>query len=75
MLEFLREIGFTGSADQLKNHARMLLKKYFEQEGKFFVSYELGLMVIPDERFGELAWVIRRMTHAHPKPVEVVVDE
>ena len=71
MLEFLRELGYAGSADQLKSHAKTILKKYFEQSGAVFVSHELGLMILPDDRFAELAWIVRRMSHSFRGVVEV----
>lgn len=77
MLDFMRLIGFTNSGESLLLQARMFIEKYFRKDGRFYVSEDLGLMIIPDERFGELAWVIRRMSHSgsFPKSVEVEVDE
>jgi len=78
MLDFLKKLGYKGSADQLKAKVRDLLDEYFVQEGYYFVSYELGLKVVPKHGFGELAWTVTRISSPsskpEPKQMEVLVD-
>ena len=61
MLDFLRKLGYSGSSEKLIKQAKKLIEEHFKQVGTHFVSKKLGLRIIPQEGFAELAWIIMRI--------------
>ncbi|WP_324734931.1 hypothetical protein VFC49_06945 [Thermococcus sp. SY098] len=70
MVELMKRLGYSG---ELLKHAKEFLEQWFVKEGKVYVSYELGLVIIPHHKFGELAWEVRRLpSSSNPTSMEVV---
>lgn len=70
MVELMKRLGYSG---ELLKHAKEFLEQWFVKEGKVYVSYELGLVIVPHHKFGELAWEVRRLaSSSNPTPMEVV---
>ena len=61
MLDFLRKLGYSGSSEKLIKQAKKLIEEHFKQVGTHFVSKKLGLRIIPQEGFAELAWIVEKM--------------
>ncbi len=70
MVELMKRLGYSG---ELLKHAKEFLEQWFVKEGKVYVSYELGLVIVPHHKFGELAWEVRKLaSSSNPTPMEVV---
>ena len=62
MLELLKKLGH--SSGDLKKYAKDFLEQWFVDDGKMLVSDELDLVVEKVHGLGELAWIVKRMSHS-----------
>jgi len=61
LVELFKRLGETAMGDALIHKVKIFLENYFKQNGKFYASMDLGLIVEPSTKVGILGWKVKKI--------------
>ena len=61
LVDLFRKLGDNSQGDALMKKAEAFIERWFVKDGKYFVSKDLGVVLIPIYDIGKLGWKVRKL--------------
>jgi predicted RNase H-like nuclease (RuvC/YqgF family) len=61
LLDLFRKLGDSSQGEALMKKAEAFIERWFVKNGKYFVSKDLGVVLIPLYDVGKLGWKVRKL--------------